>query len=567
MRFVAAIAVTALVMSGQGVVASAASAPVQPDPLLSWSEHPGQVDAGTLARTRAAKSRARILATAKPGRTYAEREPAWARGRNDVPASAEVTGFRSNPNASITGSLLADPTLAVLPEFAEPNDSAATASDTGVGAPARRAMRTTGRITGADQDFYRLHGRGHTRIATLTPGSDLDTVLTVFDAAGREVASADNVGATFDASLELDLTSGAEYFVRVTGGPGGASGTYELTIAAGEGSGDRDFYSVQLRAGDVLGASVTGSARKLVVHDTAGREVQGSRQDFSVVYPPNSPLPGGGNAAVDFVAPSSGRYHLGVEDGEGRYDLTVKALRPGVEAAGLQTVFVDFDGALVDTVPYGGEGVKSLSGMKNFLAAWGLGPSDEDAVITAAVDALRENLALGGKVRILNSRDHADPWGQRNVSRLVIGGTIAESGVATVAIAQSIDPGNFAHEETALVQLDLLSAPAGQPVSLNTYITPASDKTRFIGRALGNIAAHELGHMSGSWHQHQFNEHDTLMDQGGNPQAMFAIGADGVGGNADDIDMDFGEDVFVPNEGFTGVEDAANRTKWGYSRG
>ncbi|MFD4671491.1 hypothetical protein ACFWNN_17270 [Lentzea sp. NPDC058450] len=568
MRLAAAIVVTALVMSGQGV-ASAAAAPVRPDPLLSWSEHPGHVDAATLARTRAAKSRERILATTTPGRVHAEREPASARGRNDAVASAEVTGFSSSPGAVITGSLLADPTLAVLPEFAEPNDSAAAASDTGVGTPARRAMRTTGRITGADQDFYRLRGSGHTRIATLTPGSDLDTVLTVFDAAGQEVAASDNVGATFDASLEADLTAGAEYLVRVTGGPGGPSGTYELTIDTGEGLGDKDFYSVRLKAGDVLGASVTGSARKLVVHDTAGREVQGSRQDFSVVYPPSSPLPGGGNAVVDFVAPSAGRYYLGVEDGEGRYDLTLKALRPGAEAAGLQTVFVDFDGALVDTTPYGGEGVKSLSPMANFLAAWGLGPADEAAVSTAAVDALRENLGLSGRfgVRILNSRDHADPWGRKNVSRLVIGGTIAESGVSTVAIAQSIDPGNFAHEETALVQLDLLSAPAGPSVSLNTYLTPASDKTRFIGRALGNIAAHELGHLSGSWHQHQFNEHDTLMDQGGNAPAMFAVGADGIGGNADDVDIDFGEDVFVPNEGFTGVEDAANRTRWGYSRG
>jgi hypothetical protein len=189
--------------------------------------------------------------------------------------------------------------------------------------------------------------------------------------------------------------------------------------------------------------------------------------------------------------------------------------------------------------------------------------------VSAAVGTIRENLALHGNfgVKLLNSRDHADPWGQKNVSRLVIGGTIAESGVPTVAIAQSIDPGNFGHEETAMVQLDLLSQPAGPSVSLNTYVRADSDKVKFIGRALGNIAAHELGHLSGSWHQHQFNEHDTLMDQGGNPAAMFAVGADGIGGNADDTDMDFGEDHFVPNEGFTGIEDAATRTKWGYSRG
>ncbi|MDX8053878.1 hypothetical protein SK571_31295 [Lentzea sp. BCCO 10_0798] len=566
MRLAAAIAATALVVSGQTAVA-AAPAPVQPDPLLAFVEDPGRIDLAAVARARDARSRARVLSSTVPDYVHAEREPASARGRNDSWWAAESTDFRRHRGAVFTGSLLADPTMPVVPEAAEPNDSAATASGTGVGTT-RRAIRTTGTITGGDQDFYRLRGAGLTSVATLTPGSDLDTVLTVFDAAGAEIASNDNVGPSIDATLSVELTAGADHFVRVTGGPN-SSGTYELTLGTGEGKGDKDFFAIDLKAGDVVGASVTGSARKVVVHDTRGREVQGSRQDFSVVYPATSPLPGGGNAVTDYIAPRDGRYHVGVEDGAGRYDLTVKAFRPGSEKAGLQTVFVDFDGALVDTSPWGVPGTRSLSPMVHFLAAWGLSASDENAVISAAVNTIRENLALRGDfgVRLLDSRHHADPWGQKNVSRLVIGGTVAESGVDTVAIAQSIDPGNFGHEETALVQLDRLSLPAGPPISLNTYVKPESDKILFVGRALGNIAAHELGHISGSWHQDQFNEHDTLMDQGGNPTAMFAVGADAAGGTADDTDMDFGEDVFVPNEGFTGIEDAATRTKWGYSRG
>ena len=47
---------------------------------------------------------------------------------------------------------------------------------------------------------------------------------------------------------------------------------------------------------------------------------------------------------------------------------------------------------------------------------------------------------------LLNSRDHADPFGDPNVSRLVIGGTIPELGIGTIGIAQSIDPGNFADQ-------------------------------------------------------------------------------------------------------------------------
>ncbi|MFI6095602.1 hypothetical protein ACIA8G_08625 [Lentzea sp. NPDC051213] len=563
MRLLGAIAVTALVLSGQTAVAAPAA--VQPDPLLAFLEDPGTADVVKAARAREAKTRARVLSAAKPGYTYAEREPASVRGRNDNPWAAESTDFRRHRSAVFTGSLLADPTMPVVGEFTEPNDTQPTASDSGVGT-ARRAIRTTGQIAGADQDFYKLRGAGLTTIATLTAGSDLDTVLTVFDAAGKEIAANDSVGLSTDASLEIELAAGADFFVRVTGA-GNTAGAYELTLAAGEGKGDKDFFAVDLKAGDVIGASVTGAARRVVVHDIRAREVMGSRQDFSGVYPKESPLPGGGNAVTDYVAPYDGRYYVGVEDGAGRYELTVQAFRPGSEKAGLQTVFVDFNGALVDTSVWGVPGEKQLSPLSKFLENWGLTAADENAVVSVAFDTVRENLALHGRfgVRLLNSRDHADPWGQKNVSRLVIGGTIAESGVPTVAIAQTIDPGNFGHEETAMVQLDLLSAPAGPGVSLNTYIRPESDKVKFVGRALGNIAAHELGHLSGSWHQHQFNAHDTLMDQGGNAAAMFAVGADAIGGNADDTDMDFGEDHFVPNEGFTGIEDAVSRTRWGYS--
>ena len=86
--------------------------------------------------------------------------------------------------------------------------------------------------------------------------------------------------------------------------------------------------------------------------------------------------------------------------------------------------------------------------------------------------------------------------------RVIVGGTIAESGLSTIGIAQSIDPGNFETEETAFVLLDVLSGPAGDDASLNTYLTPASDRVAFVGHALGNVIAHEAGHMFGSGNTH-----------------------------------------------------------------
>jgi hypothetical protein len=305
--------------------------------------------------------------------------------------------------------------------------------------------------------------------------------------------------------------------------------------------------------------------------------------DLSFIYAFNTLLPGGGNASVAQVANFDGRYGIEVITA-GDYAADVRVFRPGlseVSSTAEQVLFIDFDGAVVDTSIYGLPPSipqpRTLSPLSAFLAGWGLTAADEDAVIDAILAVVEENLSadlrvlgLNGDrdvsgtptefdVEILNSRDHADPFGQPNVSRIVIGGTVAESGIDTIGIAQSIDPGNFATEETALVLLDSLSEPAGPTYSLNTYLTPASDRIGFIAQAVGNVTSHEAGHFFGNFHVDQFNEQANLMDQGGNFPLMFAVGPDNVGGTADDPDVDFGEDEFNPNEGFTGIEDTATR--------
>ena len=40
---------------------------------------------------------------------------------------------------------------------------------------------------------------------------------------------------------------------------------------------------------------------------------------------------------------------------------------------------------------------------------------------------------------------------------MIVGGTIDQSGIPTIGIAQYIDPGNYGHEDSALVLLDVLS--------------------------------------------------------------------------------------------------------------
>ena len=119
---------------------------------------------------------------------------------------------------------------------------------------------------------------------------------------------------------------------------------------------DLDFYSVELRKGDIIGASMVG-ATKVAIYDPAGREVHGSEQDATFIYPASSPLPGGGNAVTEHVADTNGLHYVAVTSGTGAYDVTVEAYRPVLEGnSAVQTLFLDFDGARVNTGIFGGPG-------------------------------------------------------------------------------------------------------------------------------------------------------------------------------------------------------------------
>ncbi|MEU8818750.1 PPC domain-containing protein [Actinoplanes sp. NPDC048796] len=530
-------------------------------------------------------------------------------GGNDIPVNAQRingygTGSGQYPNIRILGSLdnetVTTPTVAAPPED---NGSIPLAGATGIGAGRSGAVIESqigdgphGRQTGDgsnDFDFYKLSapaGKVLT-ITTATPTGPLDTVLQLFAPDGKVLAVNDDFSG-IDSRISYRVTTGGDFYLAVSAygglpadpfdsGSGGGigdptpptEGPYTLTLASG--GVDQDFFAVKLRAGDVIGSSVKGSATYLTVYDTVPREVHGSDQDASYIYPVDSPLPAGGNAVTDYVATKAGWHYIGVANGSGAYDITVEAYRPVLQGAKpVQTLYLDFDGARVNTGVFGGPGNRDLTAFSAFLTSWGLTRADEDAVIDAVVAGVTENiktdLEQSGlnsrfKIKIANSKDNADVWGKANVSRVVVGGTIEESGVETIGIAQSIDPGNFETEETALVLLDVLSAPAGDsPASLNTYLTPQSDRIRFVAQALSNVISHEAGHFFGDFHTDNQDAVANLQDAGGTGFAtLFGVGPDGVGGTADDIDVDFGEDAFLPAEGFTGTEDTLGRIVFG----
>jgi hypothetical protein len=583
----------------------------QTDPRLSLLSDPSRSDLSYWKSALQLKSTKRTAAMAKrEPRAIDAVDPLLvdeteldSPGGNDGTANAQrITKFGSaadkRPAARILGTVSRSLSPRSFSPVEEDNGAIGLAGETGL--VDHSSVRTTGTVgDGAhgsagdgkgDFDFYAIRGaKAGQRLlvdidaVSLDASNGLDSGVILWDANGKALAGNDDDGTSRDSLLSVALPADGDYYISVTSfdslpddpfdsgsGTGfGKEGNYAVTF--GLTANDVDYYAVNLKAGDILSASSTGVADQVTFFDPEGQEVFGSSQDFSGIYPILSPLAGGGNAVADHVAPKDGRYYVAIEGKPGKYDVTLEVFRPNTETKKVtQTIFLDFDGQRVNTAIFGGRGVSKLSPLSTFLSRWGISASQEDALIDRTVATVTENLKkdfadTGTKIKILNSRDHADPFGQADVSRLIIGGTIDESGVDTIGIAQSIDPGNFDTQETALILLDVLSDPADPDAvsdpSLNGYITAATDRVKFVGTALGNVASHEAGHYLGNWHVDQFDTVLNLMDQGGNFPLLFGVGVDGVGGTADDPDVDFGVDTLNPNEGFTGLENTTNRVR------
>jgi hypothetical protein len=366
-------------------------------------------------------------------------------------------------------------------------------------------------------------------------------------------------------------------YVQPIGGLGSGPGQNPRAQITGTLSGpsDVDSFAVGLRSGDVLGVSVQGGAGELQLRDPGNTLVEGSAQDRAVSYPSSSPLPTGGKAVIDHVAAVAGTHVLSVLGGNGPYTATVAIFRPSIQP---QRLYLDFRDTTVDTrlfgVDTGAPEPRKLSPLSAFLPRWGLTPAEEPRLIQTIAETVSTNLRGTGAGQVLletsedntENPDHAGTFGQPDVSRVVIGGTQAEAGLNTVGISESVDPGNFAREETALVLLDTLAADASEPTSLNHFIAPGSDRVAFVGRAIGNIASHEAGHFLGSWHTDPRNGTHDLMDSG-DLAGAYGYGPDDIGGTADDIRPTFGQDVFAPDEGSIGLENTRARTAVGLGGG
>jgi pre-peptidase len=355
-----------------------------------------------------------------------------------------------------------------------------------------------------------------------------------------------------------------------------------------------DKFLIELDAGDVINIRSSGATERVALRDSRGFNLMTSVYNAGRIAPDSSPVASAGRASLAWVVSMPGTYYVDVFDGVGDYFLDLQVLRPALESQPLgshQILFLDFDGASVDTSEFrSGGDVVQLSPLVDFLPRWGLDPqTDLDAVIDAILLSVEENLSadlrqsglngdfdatgIAGQfdIEILNSRDHGEQFGNPNVSRVVIGGTMNELGIPTIGIAGSIDVGNFNTEESAVVLLDYISDP--EPPDHNTAtlnripLDSSASKIDLVGTAVGNIASHEAGHFFANWHTWNRSLRDELMDSGGNFAGMYGLGPDGVFGSDDDIDVDFGHDVFSPWEAFQGMENTLAGIAFGLSTG
>jgi hypothetical protein len=396
-----------------------------------------------------------------------ELEPANLSGLNDTLAASEfILGFGTglNPKARILGTLA--PPRDVVTNFltaTEDDGAISLANQSGVGS-GFGAMQASGRLgdgphgsTGSgsgDFDFYSVDlSVGQKMTVDTDVFGGFDSILVVYDATGAVVIANDDDGESFASKLTYTPTEAGTFYVMVTGYGGVALPNDPFDSASGAGSGsegdygllittatpDVDIYGINLKAGDVIGATINGAGNRLQVFENGGFEVFGSSQDLSALYPVSSPLPGGGNAVLAYTAAVTARHYVAISGNEGNYDATFEVYRAGLEneaSGSVQTILLDFDGARVQTSVFGGfGGQRDLTGLAGFLGGWGLGSDDEDALINAIVGVVNENLKEdminrgfnnNFNVEIVDSRDATVAFGDDNVSRVVIGGTIQE---------------------------------------------------------------------------------------------------------------------------------------------
>ena len=344
---------------------------------------------------------------------------------------------------------------------------------------------------------------------------------------------------------------------------------------------DIDTFGMELRGGDILDIAVMGAATQFIIRDSTSLVVFGSTSVLGDQFPRQTV----GNATGIWVVPRDGTYHLtvalDVPGGVGGYTVGLRAYRPITEELAVgdaQIVYLDFAGDVIDGNLLGAPGFIRIPSLLESLPLMGLEMGDVEAanaIIDRVIDQtirVFEDLTQTGEngdytetsspgqygVRILNSRDHAGQVALNDprMTRVFIGGD--DSVIPAYGIAQTVDLGNFDLSQVAFCQVSEASVDAA-----GAAISPNRSEVDFVGHFLGNLVAHEAGHVLGMAHTDGSNLIDTVSDEGAANSLLYmqGLGPDGIFGTLDDVEAVFRDDFYSvqPGEfGYIGTNEITN---------
>ncbi|MBQ4819287.1 T9SS type A sorting domain-containing protein [Aquimarina sp. MMG016] len=370
-----------------------------------------------------------------------------------------------------------------------------------------------------------------------------------------------------------------------TGAGVGVEGNYDFAVSF-YGETETDFYSFQLEKGDVFGvavAALSNSTARLFFPN--GQQAVGTSA-FGNRFIEGSPLPLNGQTTFSYIAPENGTYTISISGNFGPYSADIVSSRPGLEInkGQKQYIYLDFTGAdfkqrdffnVPDSVAVGDPELdkeRFLSPFGDFLENWGIRDTRGNRLRLAfeATRVVRENLekdfiesGLNPNFDVEIISDYgSDLLGERipdfleragiPYGKMIIGGTVEESGIQTIGIANAIDPGNYSLTDEAIFLMDIISSDnPNSAVSLNNV--PLADGVSIedlIVEVVGNITSHEIGHYLGNFHTSVQNNVFSIMDEGGPIISQAGVFPGGAFGDANTVNMEYARDIYSLREFF-----------------